>query len=200
MRHWSSRRPILLLTADLMAAPTFPPGGSPAGTAYHNHNLTLQKYLLLQAQHETLRQHIDQLRPLARMVDGNCLISPVTSPTGASCTGDSSPYASRSSSVSRGGTRRPSLPISPGPRCILASSACLDSATDQSALGEMAIEEARLVDVNEGIKRALTELLNCHEVRSDPGFRTWVQCRLMTTEKELRVGRRRRSAAAFDYL
>ena len=50
-------------------------------------------------------------------------------------------------------------------------------------------------DVNEGIKRALTELLNCDAGRSDPSFRMWVSCRLMEVEKELRVRRRRRSSA-----
>jgi hypothetical protein len=58
----------------------------------------------------------------------------------------------------------------------------------------MAADEAKLCDVNEGIKRTLTELLNCEAVRSDRAFRTWVQCRLMDTERELRSGRRRRSA------
>jgi hypothetical protein len=48
--------------------------------------------------------------------------------------------------------------------------------------------------VNESIKRVLTELLNCDTVRDDRALRTWVQCRLMDTEKELRTGRRRRSA------
>ncbi len=58
---------------------------------------------------------------------------------------------------------------------------------------ELETEEAKLFDVNEGIKRALTELLNCDAVRADHTFRTWVQCRLMDTERELRSGRRRRS-------
>lgn len=68
---------------------------------------------------------------------------------------------------------------------------------DESTIAEVAAEEARLSYVNEGIKRALTELLNCATVRGDRAFRTWVQCRLMSTEKELRTGRRRRSAPEF---
>ena len=59
----------------------------------------------------------------------------------------------------------------------------------------MAAVEQKLFDVNEGIKRSLTELLNCESVRTDKTLRTMVQCRLMETEKELRSGRRRRSAA-----
>jgi hypothetical protein len=62
------------------------------------------------------------------------------------------------------------------------------------AQAEVAVEEAKLCDVNEGMKRALTELLNCETVRTDRAFRNWVQCRLMDTERELRSGRRRRSA------
>ncbi|KAJ4302473.1 hypothetical protein N0V88_002618 [Collariella sp. IMI 366227] len=65
---------------------------------------------------------------------------------------------------------------------------------ETGALAEVAVEEAKLCDVNEGMKRALTELLNCDTVRGDREFRTWVQCRLMDTERELRSGRRRRSA------
>lgn len=68
---------------------------------------------------------------------------------------------------------------------------------DETILAEMAVEEAKLCDVNEGIKRTLTELLNCDAVRGDRAFRTWVQCRLMDTERELRSGRRRRSAPEF---
>jgi hypothetical protein len=60
---------------------------------------------------------------------------------------------------------------------------------------EVEAEEQRLSSVNEGIKRALTELLNCEAVRADRSLRMWVQCRLMETEKELRSGRRKRSAA-----
>jgi len=69
---------------------------------------------------------------------------------------------------------------------------------DEATLREVAEEEAKLFDVNEGIKRALTELLNCEVVRSNSSFRTWVQRRLMDAERELRVGRRRRSAPGLE--
>jgi len=70
----------------------------------------------------------------------------------------------------------------------------LETLPDETAISEVAVEEAKLCDVNEGIKRTLTELLNCEAVREDRAFRTWVQGRLMDTERELRSGRRRRSA------
>ena len=70
----------------------------------------------------------------------------------------------------------------------------LETVPDETMLAELAVEEAKLFDVNESIKRALTELLNCDAARNDRTFRLWAQCRLMETERELRSGRRRRSA------
>jgi hypothetical protein len=75
-----------------------------------------------------------------------------------------------------------------------------DEETTQTRQVAVAADEARLFDVNEGIKRALTELLNCDTVRADKAFRTWVQCRLMETEKDLRSGRRKRSAPGLEYI
>ncbi|KAK4121176.1 hypothetical protein N657DRAFT_577975 [Parathielavia appendiculata] len=138
---------------------------------HHSHDLALQKYLLLNEQHESLRQHLDELRPPRQ----NSLCTPVSaSPT-------TSP--TRMGSNSRRGQHNFSLLARKG------------SCPDSEVMGdEVAVEEAKLCDVNEGIKRALTELLNCDTVRADRAFRTWVQCRLMDTERELRSGRRRRSA------
>ena len=70
----------------------------------------------------------------------------------------------------------------------------LEPVLDETLLEEVAAGEQKLWDVNEGIKRTLTELLNCETVRKDRRMRTWVQSRLMETEKELRSGRRRRSS------
>ncbi|KAI0423802.1 hypothetical protein F5Y09DRAFT_326367, partial [Xylaria sp. FL1042] len=67
---------------------------------------------------------------------------------------------------------------------------------DEWLVGEVAAGEQKLFNVNEEMKRALTELLNCEAVRQDRAMRTWVQTRLLETEKELRRGRRRRSSAA----
>ncbi|KAH6951157.1 hypothetical protein BKA56DRAFT_711815 [Ilyonectria sp. MPI-CAGE-AT-0026] len=71
-----------------------------------------------------------------------------------------------------------------------------DTIPDEEALYEGSTGEQRLFDINLNIKRELTELLNCENVRSDTAFRMWVQTRLMETEKELRSGRRRQSSAS----
>lgn len=59
-------------------------------------------------------------------------------------------------------------------------------------------EEQRLFDVNESIKRALTEMLNCDIVRADNSMSMWTQTRLMEAEKELRSRRRCRSSTCRD--
>ncbi|KAH8896450.1 hypothetical protein GQ53DRAFT_779028 [Thozetella sp. PMI_491] len=165
---------------------------------HHNRDLALQKYLLLQDQHESLRQHLDELRPLYPSSQSERSISlsvtpsgsPTRSGTSASpfASGQTSPRSPPPAGRQRPHHRRSSLPVTsqthmcpPGLETVL------------EATNELAAEEAKLFDVNEGIKRALTELLNCEAVRSDRALRTWVQCRLMDTEKELRSGRRRRS-------
>ncbi|KAK3326894.1 hypothetical protein B0H66DRAFT_600994 [Apodospora peruviana] len=163
-----------------------------ASLTHHSHNrdLALQKYLLLHEQHESLRQHLDELRPL--QLQSTSFPSPVASPTRtgsigsiASSSGDSLPYSPPSR-----GYRYSSFPVVGKPSC----GGGLETVPDESTLAEVAVEEAKLCDVNEGIKRTLTELLNCEAVRGDRAFRTWVQGRLMDTERELRSGRRRRSA------
>lgn len=68
-----------------------------------------------------------------------------------------------------------------------------DVTLDATTLAEMLSEEARLCSINEGIKRSLTELLNCETVRCDQALRQWIMGRLLEVEKELRSGRRRRS-------
>ncbi|KAK3934602.1 hypothetical protein QBC46DRAFT_347449 [Diplogelasinospora grovesii] len=166
--------------------------------AHHNRDRALQKYLLLHEQHETLRQHLDELRPLQISLTGISAIptaSPAVSPTGASTSiyppSQTPPLQARHSSMSRN-YRRPSIPSRMG--CDLLGSTELETMPDDATLTQVAVEEAKLCHVNEGIKRTLTELLNCEAVRSDRALRTWVQCRLMDTERELRSGRRRRSA------
>lgn len=145
-------------------------------------DVALQHYLTLQEEHETLHQHLSSLRssrnPSILPVQASYYPAP---PSGAS-------ISSRSSSRDDCTQRR---------RSSLAPPTTLDTVMDESTIAEVAAEESRLGDVNEGIKRALTELLNCSTVRGDRAFRTWVQCRLMDTEKELRTGRRRRSAPEY---
>ncbi len=181
----------------------------PSAFPPHNETFTLQKYLLLQGQHESLRQHLALLQP---EVSSTAHTTPLGSPTRAAYhpgSADSSPYTSRSSSTSRHHSRSsssrrssvlPAVPAREGGCCSFdGGGMCLATVPDEATLLEVAAEEAKLFDVNEGIKRALTELLNCDAVRSDRAFRTWVQRRLMDTEKELRIGRKRRSAAGYDY-
>lgn len=78
------------------------------------------------------------------------------------------------------------------------TSSLAGSGLDDETLAEVALEEAKLCSVNEGIKRTLTELLNCEATRGEDNrqFRSWVQGRLMEAERELRRGRRRRSAGS----
>jgi hypothetical protein len=78
------------------------------------------------------------------------------------------------------------------------SPASLEPVLDEELIDEMRADEQKLCDVNEGMKRALTELLNSEAVRKDRTMRTWVQTRLMDTERELRTGRRRRSNGSTD--
>lgn len=163
-----------------------PPTTSVRPYPHHCHDLALQKYLLLQEQHESLRQHLDELRPPRQ----NSLCTPVspspTSPTGSAMRRSQSPDEPR---------RQPqhsfTLPVRKG---SYPGNAGPELGTLPPPSAAVAVEEAKLCDVNEGMKRALTELLNCETVRADRALRTWVQCRLMDTERELRSGRRRRSA------
>lgn len=165
----------------------------PKGLAQpHNRDLALQKYLLLLEEHDHLRQNLDTLLPI-QSIRGVPKSTPVSPTVGTYLSSSSSSQmTSRSHSLSQvhsGRHRRPSLPA--------ATTGCLETVIDESTVAEVAGEESRLCHVNESIKRVLTGLLNCEAVRADRAFRTWVQCRLMDTEKELRTGRRRRSAPEF---
>ncbi|WYZ41257.1 hypothetical protein EsH8_V_000152 [Colletotrichum jinshuiense] len=149
-------------------------------------SFALQKYLLLHSQHEELRQHLDQIRPITTC-NTSLASSPSVSPTRSTC----SPFGQypNASSGRRSHSRRSSLSGSK-----IRRSSSLAPIADETTIWAVAEEEQRLFDVNEGMKRALMELLNCDQVRSDSSFRMWVQCRLMDTERELRSERRRKSA------
>ncbi|EAA28167.1 hypothetical protein GE21DRAFT_8505 [Neurospora crassa] len=174
----------------------------PSSITYHNHvnnnrDLALQTYLALHSQHESLIQHLDELRPS----------SPSTSPTRSGPHhshdgGRSSPLPrqrQRSGFGCMSATATATASTFGGSSSSLVGSSALD---DQTTLlhhaAEVALEEAKLCDVNEGIKRTLTELLNCEATRGEGNrqFRSWVQGRLMEAERELRRGRRRRSAGS----
>lgn len=158
--------------------------------AYHGHNYTqvMQEYMDLQVIRDELTIHLDQLRPgtlSAVTSNSSTYSSPATSPTRLS------PSSTRRHS--RSGERRHHKAHA---RCSGwdEASETLDTIPDEETMEEISVEERRLFDVDESIKRALTELLNCESVRSDRSMRLWVQSRLMETEKELRSGRRRRSS------
>jgi hypothetical protein len=77
--------------------------------------------------------------------------------------------------------------------------------TTQAGINDNILEEVEekkieLNYLNEEIKSTLMNLLNCEGVKNDKKYRTWVQTRLMDTEKELSEFRRqsckRRSMAA----
>lgn len=167
-----------------------PPMASVRPYPHHSHALALQQYLLLREQHESLRQHLDELRPPHQFtICAPVTPSPPSSPTRMPHSPDMPSRQLHSFS----------LPAKKTSYYGLTAGAGVDPELEgmpphEAALAEVAIEEAKLCDVNEGLKRALTELLNCETVRADQAFRTWVQCRLMNTERELRSGRRRRSA------
>ncbi|KAK8071432.1 hypothetical protein PG997_011635 [Apiospora hydei] len=172
----------------------------------HHGDFVLQKYLLLQNQHDELQQHMHELCPLYTTANASstAVTSPSSSPTrmlnprssnssisSASSTGSLSPPRSRQH------RRRSSIPPASHSNST-SSGVCgvysqLAPVLDEEVMHEMAADEQMLCDVNEGIKRALTELLNCDKVRQDRAMRSWVQTRLMDTERELRTGRRRRS-------
>ncbi|KAG5983860.1 hypothetical protein E4U55_006923 [Claviceps digitariae] len=150
----------------------------------HTYNFALQKYILLQEQHEELSSHLEQIRPRK---------SSITSVSTCSSTASSHPASySRRHSRSSGRQAGRARARCSGWDCLAADP--LHTILDEETLFEISTEEQRLSDINESIKRALTELLNCDAVRSNNAMRMWAQTRLMETEKELRSGRRKRSS------
>ncbi len=150
----------------------------------HNYALAMQEYMDLQYARDELTTHLDQIRPanFHGAWSNSSNSSPATSPT-----------RFRSGSVRRHSRSHQKSYA----RCSgwdEASDSVLDTIPDEQTMEEISAEERRLFMVDESIKRALTELLNCDYVRSDRSMRLWVQSRLMETEKELRSGRRRRSS------
>ncbi|KAH7119289.1 hypothetical protein EDB81DRAFT_815805 [Dactylonectria macrodidyma] len=152
----------------------------------HNYKFTLEKYMLLQEQHAELSNHLQQIRPRKQS-------------TSSISTRSSSPSSYKSPSPklhSRSSERQPSRAKAPcsGRNESHRDADTLDTIVNEEALCEISAEEQRLFNVNESIKRTLTELLNCETIRGDNSIRMWAQVRLMETEKELRSGRRRRSS------
>lgn len=165
-------------------------------TLSHNHNLAMQKYMLLQEQHDELSSSLHQIRSRQSSMSGSSIASPSPSPTR---------YVEPPTSVSP--TKQHTR--SAGRRHSRGQAYCsgwensqrgtdLDTILDEDTLYAMYAEEQRLCDINESIKRQLTELLNCNAIRNDSAMRLWAQARLMETEKELRSGRRRKSSPVMD--
>lgn len=151
------------------------------------YTMALQKYMLLTEQHQELCDRLDQIRP--EFSTRSQFSSPSTSPTRSSSSSLSLPSSPKRHSRSGRHHSRSHA------RCSgWGNHNELTTIPDEETIYEISAEEQRLSEVNESIKRTLTELLNCGSVRADRAFRTWVQTRLMETEKELRSGRRRRSS------
>ncbi|KAH8687434.1 hypothetical protein BGZ60DRAFT_363240 [Tricladium varicosporioides] len=149
----------------------------------------LQKYLLLHSQHDALQKHLNH-------ISISNTTSPSESPERAHRTSSFSSVSSdelsfpprgarhhyRSNSTSN---RRPQRPQ------MVKRRSSLPAVINETILEEIEEEESKLKDVNQQIKSTLTDLLNCKGVRSDQRYRTWVQTRLMDTEKELKNSRSR---------
>lgn len=196
--------------------PQFEDSMLPPSVVVHNLDFAVREYLLLHDQHEELCQRLNELSP--------SFSSKITATT--TTTTATSPSVSPTPSLFGRDSLSPSPPSATAADPRMTSQAWMSSSNhssssrshsrnkrhhrqqcqtgglsggDESLVGEVAAGEQKLFDVNEGMKRALTELLNCEAVRRDKAMRTWVQTRLMETEKELRRGRRRRSSATMDY-
>lgn len=156
----------------------------------HNYSFAMQKYMLLQEQHEELCTNLEQIRPRNSSMSSTSSISSTTSSPTRSYSNPSPTKRHCRSSARRQHKGQA--------RCSgwedVQRGTDLDTIPDEETLYAISAEEQRLFDVNESIKRELTELLNCNIVRSDSSMRMWAQARLMETEKELRSGRRRRAS------
>lgn len=208
----STPNAVAIMTAGVEAFPGLPAVSltDPDSLPRRNRELTLRRYLLLQEEHEIIRRHLDELSACSTPSTANTTAntSPVTSPTRAFA-GHSRRHHRSESGTRRASADAPRAPARsrtsgrgarPMAMALITSPDKLVSMEGEpvmdAAMAEMASEEARLFTINEGIKRSLTELLNCETVRSDQTFRQWIMSRLMEVEKELRVGRRRRSCPA----
>ncbi|KAI1178550.1 hypothetical protein F4777DRAFT_76124 [Nemania sp. FL0916] len=171
--------------------------------AAQNLNFAMQEYLVLHDQHEELCQRLHELCPPPALSPTTTSSSSLSLSLASTATPSPSVSSTRSFSSGDGisplsqDEQRTSQPQ------ILSTTRHRGHVNPREpahsgSLGEVAAGERKLFDVNEGMKRALTELLNCEMVRQDRAMRTWVQTRLMETEKELRRERRRRSSATVE--
>ncbi|KAI1183697.1 hypothetical protein F5B17DRAFT_434336 [Nemania serpens] len=163
-----------------------------------NLDFAMQEYLLLHDQYEELCQRLHELSPTSSLSPATSSMSLAPSPSTRGFMGRDDPsspplplrdHQQRTTSY----TWMSSSPAHHHARVSQRSPLSRDGLL---VPGDAAAGDRKLFDVNEGMKRALTELLNCDVVRHDRAKRTWVQTRLMETERELRRERRRRSSAA----
>ncbi|KAF7880713.1 uncharacterized protein EAF01_011982 [Botrytis porri] len=147
----------------------------------------LQKYLLLHSQHDALQKHINKVTA-----------SIPESPTGYTDRQRNSSVSSDSSFASDASisplSRRGSLPPSFGHTQHLHREERINSLpaiVDETVIEVIEEDEQKLKNVNQQIKTALTDLLNCESVKGDVRYRKWVQTRLMDTERELKERRTR---------
>jgi len=157
---------------------------------FHDVHFTMREYQSLQDQHEELCQRLSALCPPSKVPPSRSRVNrgkfSQVKPTEPSFKPSIQPPIPELQTTS---SRTPtSCPSSDG-----VTPDVNDSLVEQVAAGEQ-----MLSNVNEGIKRALTELLNCDVVRQNVHTRSWVQTRLLETERELRRGRRRRSSGSSD--
>lgn len=164
----------------------------------HNYTFAMQKYLLLQEQHAELSTHLEQIRPRQSSLcsAASTASSPDASPnrTEAFLSYPASPATTTNTRPSTRKRSRGQARCSGWGADGRRGSVVLDTIPDEEMMQAISADEQRLFAVNESIKRALTEMLNCDIVRSDSSMRMWTQTRLMEAEKELRSGRRRRTS------
>lgn len=155
----------------------------------------LQKYLILHSQHDALQKHINQVTASIPESPTGCTDRHRNSSISSdSSTGSDASISPLSPPIPNINTRRGSLPTSFGHmqhshREERTNS--LPAVADESVVEVIQEDEQKLKDVNQQIKTALTDLLNCESVKGDVRYRKWVQTRLMDTERELKERRTR---------
>ncbi|QSZ32865.1 hypothetical protein DSL72_002445 [Monilinia vaccinii-corymbosi] len=150
----------------------------------------LQRYLLLHSQHDALQKHLNQ-------VTGSIPESPTDRHRNSSVSSSSSndsdaPLSPLSQPITNIRSRRDSLPPSFRHMQNVHREHRINSLpviVDESMVEVIEEDEKKLKNVNQQIKTTLTDLLNCESVRGDIRYRTWVQTRLMDTERELKESR-----------
>jgi hypothetical protein len=178
-----------------MSIPTNPLQKSPERA------FALQKYLLLHSQHDALQKHLESISQSPSSTTSTASsplmsISPI-SPASFSTSYHTQQHHRRSSAASYA---TPSIspiaesplttsPPSTRPELPNRRSSLPPTLSGSPSLSEIEEGELKLMNINQQIKAALTELLNCESVRKDRRYRMWIQTRLMDAERELKGSR-----------